>query len=149
MNKALVPICSAPETGCECSLCDLSTWQMEAGGSSVGGHPWLHSDPKANLGYMRPCLNSKQNKKIERKNRKGNMKLLSYGDDQSFIPQTTQGALRSWGGGGVPWKLQGSGTGKPAFLLLIPHPASEDKYQLPVCKKRKVMLWPHKERRLV
>lgn len=66
-ENALVSVCSAPETGCEGSLCDLSTWQMEAGGSSVGGHPWLHSDPKANLGYMRSCLNSKQNKKIERK----------------------------------------------------------------------------------
>ena len=72
VNKTLVSIPSPPETGCGRALCNLSTWQIEAGGSSVGGHSWLHSDPKASLGYMRSCLKSKQNKKDrEKKERKG------------------------------------------------------------------------------
>ena len=37
-------------------ICHPSTWEMEAGGSGVQGHPWLHSEFEASLGYMRPCL---------------------------------------------------------------------------------------------
>ena len=33
-----------------------TTWQVEAGGSEVQGHPQLHSKFKASLGYMKPSF---------------------------------------------------------------------------------------------
>lgn len=35
---------------------DLSTWEVRVERSEVQGHPWQHTDIKANFGYMRPSL---------------------------------------------------------------------------------------------
>lgn len=37
---------------------NLSTWEVEAGGSEVYGHPQLYSKFEASLGYMRPYVNN-------------------------------------------------------------------------------------------
>lgn len=34
-----------------------STWEKEARGLEVQGHPWLHMECEASLSYMRLCLN--------------------------------------------------------------------------------------------
>lgn len=48
---------------------DPSTWEVDAGGERVQGHPWLQSEFKASLGYVRPCLNS--NRQIKELKYKG------------------------------------------------------------------------------
>jgi hypothetical protein len=40
--------------------CNLSTWQVEAGESRVQGHPWLYSEFKTSMGYMRLFLKSEE-----------------------------------------------------------------------------------------
>lgn len=37
-------------------ICNQNTWEVEAGGSEVQGHPWLHSEFEASLGYVRLCF---------------------------------------------------------------------------------------------
>ena len=37
-------------------ICKPSTWEVEAGGSEVRGHPQLHSEFEASLGYIRASL---------------------------------------------------------------------------------------------
>jgi hypothetical protein len=32
--------------------CNTSTWEAEAGGSQIQGHPSLHSEFEASLGYI-------------------------------------------------------------------------------------------------
>lgn len=41
------------------NTCDLRVPEVEAGGLEVYGHPSLHDDFKASLGYMRLCLKTK------------------------------------------------------------------------------------------
>lgn len=36
-------------------------WEVEAEGSGVQGHPQLHSEFEASLGYIRSCLKKKKN----------------------------------------------------------------------------------------
>lgn len=40
--------------------CNLSSQEVEAAGSGVQGHPWLHKEFENNLGYMRLCLKKKK-----------------------------------------------------------------------------------------
>lgn len=40
--------------------CHLNIWEVDARGSEVQNHPWLHTNLKVSLGYTRPCL-KKQN----------------------------------------------------------------------------------------
>lgn len=44
------------EAGMRLYTCNPSTQQMEARGSGVQGHPWLHIDFEASLGYLSICL---------------------------------------------------------------------------------------------
>lgn len=44
------------ESGMRLYTCNPSTQQMEARGSGVQGHPWLHIDFEASLGYLSICL---------------------------------------------------------------------------------------------
>ena len=38
-------------------ICAVPTsWEVKAGGSEVQGYPWLHSEFKVSLSYMRTCL---------------------------------------------------------------------------------------------
>ena len=37
--------------------CTLSSWEVDAKGLGVQGHPWPHKELKAILGFMRLCLN--------------------------------------------------------------------------------------------
>ena len=48
---------------------DPGTWEVDAGGARVQGHPWLQSEFKASLGYGRPCLSS--NRQIKESRYKG------------------------------------------------------------------------------
>lgn len=45
--------------------CNLSTWEAEAGGSGVRGHPWPHSDFEASLGHIE-TLSQKQKTKVDK-----------------------------------------------------------------------------------
>lgn len=40
--------------------CNPMTLEVESGGSGVQGHPQLHEEIEASLGYMSPCLKSKK-----------------------------------------------------------------------------------------
>jgi hypothetical protein len=40
---------------------DPSIWEVEARGSGVQGHPWLHIEFEVSLGYTTSCL-KKENK---------------------------------------------------------------------------------------
>ena len=46
--------------------CNSNTWEVEAGGSEVQGHPWLHSEFKAS-----PELLETQTRREEGKEREG------------------------------------------------------------------------------
>lgn len=41
--------------------CNLSTPEVEAGGSKVKSHFWMHSEFEERLDYMKPFLNTKAN----------------------------------------------------------------------------------------
>lgn len=43
--------------------CNQNTWDAEAESSGIQGHPWLHSQPKAILGCMKPYLKNKTKQK--------------------------------------------------------------------------------------
>lgn len=39
---------------------NLSSWDLKAEGSEIQGHPWIHIELEASLGYVeRPCLRKK------------------------------------------------------------------------------------------
>lgn len=44
------------ESGMVTYACHLGTWEVEAGGPGVEGHPQLHNEFEASLGSMTPCL---------------------------------------------------------------------------------------------
>lgn len=46
---------------------NCSTWILDAGRSRVHGHPWLHGMFKTDLGYLRPFLCNRKEKKRGRK----------------------------------------------------------------------------------
>lgn len=48
------------------------TWAVEAGGPETQGHPQLFNKFKANLSYMKPCLNNNK----PRKKQKANMNCI-------------------------------------------------------------------------
>lgn len=45
---------------------NLSSLEAEAGESGIQSPPWLHSNFDASLGYMRPCLQKKKKKSLEK-----------------------------------------------------------------------------------
>jgi hypothetical protein len=42
--------------------CILSPWKVQAVGSGVQNHPWLHKDFPVSLSYRRSCLKKKTKK---------------------------------------------------------------------------------------
>lgn len=40
--------------------CNSSTQEVEAAGSGIQGHPWLHSEFESSLGYVKLCLKNKK-----------------------------------------------------------------------------------------
>lgn len=54
IHKAQGLIPSPAQSMSVLNTCNPSTWEVEAGGSEVEGHPWLHKEFEAGLGYMRP-----------------------------------------------------------------------------------------------
>lgn len=48
------------EPGMVTHTCNLRTWEVEIGRSWVQSCPQLHSEFKASLGYLKPCLKTKQ-----------------------------------------------------------------------------------------
>lgn len=41
--------------------CGPITWDLDAGGSGIQGHPWLHSKIETSISYRRPYLFEKKN----------------------------------------------------------------------------------------
>lgn len=66
--------------------CPPSTWEMEAGEPGVQGHPWLHSELKASLGFIRSQVckqtTNKQypttNRGSDKATQTGGLKVLSW-----------------------------------------------------------------------
>lgn len=50
----------------EVHACNSNTQEVEGGGSEVQGHPQLHSEFKASLGYIKPYLKIKRRRKEKR-----------------------------------------------------------------------------------
>lgn len=74
MNKALGLSLSTAQPSMVAHVCYLSTQEVEVGVSKILGHPQLHSEFKASLGYMRSCNRKiKRKKKREEKNKADQM----------------------------------------------------------------------------
>lgn len=52
----LVPSPALYKVDVETHTCHPSTGDVDAGGSGVEGHSWLHNELEASLGYIRLCL---------------------------------------------------------------------------------------------
>lgn len=59
--------------------CKSSAWEVEARGSDVHGHPWLHSKFEASLSYRKPWSQNKTKKKGKREQKKKKEKQSKNG----------------------------------------------------------------------
>lgn len=61
-----------------------SSWEVEAGGAEVQGHPQLHNKVEASLGYLKPCQGKEKENAIER----GKERKVTGGEEKFVWKQT-------------------------------------------------------------